>query len=60
MLFAHLQPPKNDISNTLKLFGYPTNISLAYVFVKRKDSVFKELKILLTPLKIEQFYTDDK
>jgi len=32
---------------------------LAYVFGKRKDIVFKELKALLIPLKIKRFYTDD-
>jgi len=32
---------------------------LAYVFGKRKDVVFKELKALLEPLKITRYYTDD-
>jgi len=32
---------------------------LAYVFGKRKDSVFKQLKALLAPLNIKRFYTDD-
>ncbi|NOR68626.1 MAG: hypothetical protein GQ532_02830, partial [Methylomarinum sp.] len=38
---------------------HSTNIILAYVFGKRKDIVFKELKALLAPLKIKRFYTDD-
>jgi len=38
---------------------HSTNIILAYVFGKRKDIVFKELKALLDPLKINRFYTDD-
>ncbi|KEQ14975.1 transposase [Endozoicomonas montiporae] len=32
---------------------------LAYVFGKRKDEVFKELKTLLKPFGINKFYTDD-
>ena len=32
---------------------------LAYVFGKRKDEVFKQLKTLLKPFGIRQFYTDD-
>lgn len=38
---------------------HSTNVILAYVFGKRKDIVFKELKALLIPLKIKRFYTDD-
>ncbi len=36
-----------------------TNTVLAYVFGKRKDVVFKELKALLAPLGIRRYYTDD-
>lgn len=36
-----------------------TNTVLAYVFGKRKDVVFKELKALLDPLGISRYYTDD-
>ena len=36
-----------------------TNTILAYVFGKRKESVFKELKALLEPFKIKRYYTDD-
>ena len=32
---------------------------LAYVFGKRKDSVFQELKTLLAPFNISRYYTDD-
>lgn len=32
---------------------------LAYVFGRRKDVVFKELKALLDPLGISRYYTDD-
>ena len=32
---------------------------LAYVFGRRKDVVFKELKGLLEPLTIKRFFTDD-
>ena len=32
---------------------------LTYVFVKRKDNVFMQLKSLLTPFGIKHFYTDD-
>ena len=38
---------------------HATNIVIAYVFGKRKDNVFKELKALLTPFKINWYYTDD-
>jgi IS1 family transposase/transposase-like protein len=38
---------------------HATNTVLAYVFGKRKDDVFKELKALLTPFKINRYYTDD-
>ena len=36
-----------------------TNTVIAYVFGKRKDNVFKELKALLTPFEISRYYTDD-
>ena len=32
---------------------------LAYVFGKRKDTVFKELQSLLEPFGLKRFYTDD-
>ncbi len=32
---------------------------LAYVFGRRKDEVFLQLKTLLEPLAITRFYTDD-
>lgn len=32
---------------------------MAYVFGKRKEVVFKQLKALLAPLNIQRFYTDD-
>jgi len=38
---------------------HSTNTILAYVFGRRKDSVFKELKTLLDPFGIKQYYTDD-
>ncbi|TXL10456.1 transposase, partial [Methylococcaceae bacterium HT3] len=38
---------------------HSTNTILAYVFGKRKDVVFKELKALLDPFKISLYYTDD-
>ncbi len=38
---------------------HSTNTIIAYVFGKRKDVVFKELKALLNPLKIKRYYTDD-
>jgi IS1 family transposase len=38
---------------------HSTNTVLAYVFGRRKDSVFKELKALLKPLNIQRYYTDD-
>jgi len=38
---------------------HSTNTILAYVFGKRKDVVFKELKALLEPLNITRYYTDD-
>ena len=38
---------------------HSTNTVLAYVFGKRKDEVFKELKTLLDPLDIKRYYTDD-
>ena len=39
--------------------GYATNTVLAYVFGKRKDTVFQELNTLLAPLNIGRYYTDD-
>ncbi|RUM94885.1 MAG: hypothetical protein DSZ28_00890 [Thiothrix sp.] len=38
---------------------HSANTLLAYVFGKRKDVVFKELKVLLEPLNIKHYYTDD-
>jgi len=38
---------------------HETNTVLAYVFGKRKDSVFQELKTLLAPFNISRYYTDD-
>jgi len=38
---------------------HSTNTIRAYVFGRRKDSVFKELKTLLDPFGIKQYYTDD-
>ena len=38
---------------------HATNTILAYVFGKRKDNAFKSLQVLLKPLKIMRFYTDD-
>jgi len=38
---------------------HSTNTSLAYVFGKRKDVVFKALKALLEPFNIKRYYTDD-
>lgn len=38
---------------------HETNTVLAYVFGRRKDVVFKELKALLDPLGISRYYTDD-
>jgi insertion element IS1 protein InsB len=38
---------------------HASNTVLAYVFGKRKDVVFKELKALLEPLGISRYYTDD-
>ncbi len=38
---------------------HATNTVLAFVFGKRKDVVFKELKALLEPMKIRRYYTDD-
>ena len=38
---------------------HSTNTILAYVFGRRKDSVFLALKKLLEPLNIKRFYTDD-
>ena len=38
---------------------HATNTVIAYVFGRRKDTVFKRLKALLDPLKIARYYTDD-
>lgn len=38
---------------------HATGKVLAYVFGKRKDSVFKKLQALLKPFGIKEFYTDD-
>lgn len=38
---------------------HATNTVLAYVFGKRKDEVFKELKTLLDPFGITRYFTDD-
>jgi IS1 family transposase len=38
---------------------HATNTVLGYVFGKRKDTVFQELKALLAPLNIGRYYTDD-
>ena len=38
---------------------HATNTVLAYVFGKRKDEVFKQLKALLTPFGISRYFTDD-
>ncbi|OQK15980.1 transposase [Methyloprofundus sedimenti] len=40
-------------------FDHASNAVIAYVFGKRKDTVFKELKSLLTPFNISRYYTDD-
>ena len=38
---------------------HATNRVIAYVFGKRRDVVFKELKALLDPFGITRYYTDD-
>lgn len=38
---------------------HATNILLAYVFGKRTDEVFKQLKALLEPFGITRYYTDE-
>jgi IS1 family transposase len=38
---------------------HATNTVLAYVFGKRKDAVFHDLKALLAPFNISRYYTDD-
>lgn len=38
---------------------HATNSVLAYVFGKRKDEVFKALKILLGPFGITRYHSDD-
>ena len=36
-----------------------TNTVLAYTLGKRRDEVFKELKMLLEPLNVSRYYSDD-
>jgi len=36
-----------------------TGIILAYIFGKRKDAFFRQLKVLLQPFNIARYYTDD-
>ena len=38
---------------------HATNTVIAYVFGKRQDVVFKQLKALLEPFGIARYYTDD-
>ena len=38
---------------------HDSGVVLAYVFGRRKDEVFKQLKALLEPFGISRFYTDD-
>ena len=38
---------------------HTTNTVLAFVFGKRKDNVFKQLKVMLEPFGIQRYYTDD-
>lgn len=38
---------------------HATKVVLAYVFGRRTDDVFMQLKTLLEPFKIKRFYTDD-
>jgi insertion element IS1 protein InsB len=38
---------------------HATNTILAYVFGKRKDDVFRQLKALLEPFGTTRYYTDD-
>lgn len=38
---------------------HAANTELAYVFGKRKDTAFQELKALLAPFNIGRYYTDD-
>lgn len=38
---------------------HATNMVIAYVFGKRKDVVFKQLKALLNPFGIARYYTHD-
>ena len=38
---------------------HATNTVIAYVFGKRRDGVFEELKKLLDPFGIARYYTDD-
>ena len=38
---------------------HATNAVLAYVFGKRRDTVFQDLKALLAPLNINRYFTDD-
>ena len=38
---------------------HATNTVLAYVFGKRRDTVFQDLKALLAPLNINRYFTDN-
>jgi insertion element IS1 protein InsB len=38
---------------------HATSTILAYVFGRRKDEIFKQLKALLQPFNITRYYTDD-
>ncbi len=38
---------------------HETNTVLAFVFGRRKDEVFRQLKALLEPFGIKRYYTDD-
>ena len=38
---------------------HATNTVLAYVFGKRRDIVFQDLKVLLAPFNISRYFTDD-
>jgi insertion element IS1 protein InsB len=39
---------------------HATNTVIAYVFGKRKDIIFKQLKALLDPFGIARYYTDER
>jgi insertion element IS1 protein InsB len=43
----------------LRLIMRPAQYWRMYVFGKRKDDVFKQLKALLKPFNIARYYTDD-